>query len=558
MTLTLAVSLGACSNNQAGALPSSKVSGAHKRAFAGTETILSGTVTGTTSQTAFIYETNYPSGHVPVTDSGAVIVNGPVAVNDVVTVTGSYSGSTLVASKVVVEQAVPAHIETWAYDNYNSSTGEGQGNVPAADVGSYTTYAENGVSANPTPKVLTDCHSSGTKCSAVEYVDPNDIYVNPPSTCSATQPDQTAYDAASETWFVHQAGYTDSAHRIQGGYQTSSSCPDAEYLLNQNNTAVQQWYGQLLSAAGTQGPKLNPAGDQYDVYMTDNTAGEIADQTYFYSGGGCPSYTYTNGYVSGGTICSTTQELPSDSAVVSEHAAFWSSPSMVHQNKTAMKFFFNSLSPSSTGMKSTALFGSSSNLLGGLCENCVVDGGSVKTTQVAQTLDAMLTAEQAKNSLVLLSTGTAAEEGANNDDRLAALGIDWLGYSPGGVVGFEDLEDDTHNLAVWPEQQLYPTEPLTSMTTGNADLLVPGFSSMWMREFATCYNAGSYIGRCGVVVNASGATQAVQGSWFTQTYRYYMTMSSPDLVNGGATTRTNALTYGTTQVRSGSAIFLFN
>jgi hypothetical protein len=563
---TAAIVVSGCSGGGQRTLPqpAAAPAGQARHVRSTSQTLLSGTVIQINSPTSFVYETNYPHGNVPVTDSGATITGGTVAVNQVVTATGSFSGSTFVATAVTIEPTAPRHVETWAYDTYNASTGLGQGNVSGATVAQYATYAEGGISASTTPKVLSDCHTNTPHCTAVEYSDPNTLYVNPPSGCSAGGVDQSAYNAAladtgnTESWFIHQSGYTDSAHRVQGGYQPASSCPKANYELNQSFADVQNWYAQVYTGQGP-GTTLNPVGDQYDAYLTDNTAATVKDQAYFYSGGGCAPFTYdaTTSYIASGTLCSTTQEMPADASVVSAHDAFWNASVMKHQNGTPLKFFFNSLSFDGTVLHGANLFGSSGNLLGGFCEGCVVDG-TAKDSHIAPTLDAALAARKASNAFVLLSDGTTAQENQYQDLRLLALGIDWLAYAPGTMVGFENLEDDTSGLGVWPEQMLYPSEPLAGMSTGNADLNVPGFTTMWMREFATCYNAGAYIGRCAVVVNGTGAAQTLQGSWFAQTYRYYMTLSAGDAASGAATTRTNQLTYGTTQVRDGSAIFLFN
>ena len=123
-----------------------------------------------------------------------------------------------------------------------------------------------------------------------------------------------------------------------------------------------------------------------------------------------------------------------------------------------------------------------------------------------------------------------------------------LGYRPGQLVDWADLEQGSGDLAVWPEEGIYPTDPVQSMGTpggsgclagtgvvcssgGHNDLEVaPG---VYRREFGTCYDQGVAFGGCAAIVNTTGSPVTVDPSWLTGAYAHQITFDGGDVQSGG-------------------------
>lgn len=130
-----------------------------------------------------------------------------------------------------------------------------------------------------------------------------------------------------------------------------------------------------------------------------------------------------------------------------------------------------------------------------------------------------------------------------------------LGYSPGHLVDWADLETGSGNLAVWPEEGIYPTNPVQTMAAphgsgclagngqvcsggGHNDLQVaPG---VYRREFGACYDQGTSFGECAAVVNTTSNAVTVKSSWLTQSYGHEITFNGGDVQSGGTVNLTGA------------------
>jgi hypothetical protein len=131
-----------------------------------------------------------------------------------------------------------------------------------------------------------------------------------------------------------------------------------------------------------------------------------------------------------------------------------------------------------------------------------------------------------------------------------------LGYRPGHVVDWADLEQDSLDLAVWPEEGIYPTQPLESMAAprGNGCLTGSGAvcsagghndvqvaPGVYRREFRTCYDHGAAFGGCAVIVNDTSRAVAVSPSWLHQLYLHQITLNGGDVQSGGTINTTGAV-----------------
>jgi hypothetical protein len=124
------------------------------------------------------------------------------------------------------------------------------------------------------------------------------------------------------------------------------------------------------------------------------------------------------------------------------------------------------------------------------------------------------------------------------EERTTTAAMAWLGYSPGHTIVFPDLEYDTKGLAVWPEYNIVPSNPLQSMSGTYSALEV--VSHVYRREFSACYNFGAPIGPCAAIVNGqSNVSITLSASWLTQTYGHVIALSGGDIPSGGTVSVTS-------------------
>jgi hypothetical protein len=396
--------------------------------------------------------------------------------------------------------------------------GEGSG-ASASSVVRLVSYARGD------GKAVADCHSILNGCKAVFYFDYNHPYAS--SAGCNYQPDVQYLAAASESWFVHWPGYTDSAHRVYGkGPPGSMAC--TIYDMNPNSSGVQGWWLNYLQTNA----------DNYDIYYLDDDAADVVDATYFPSGGGCPPWP---------SYCYSTQEIPNNAAEAQARANFVNA--MSHSNGDPMYFFSNG------GILPDLPY--TDRMLGESCEGCIAnDSSAVVPSNYIHELNELATMDGTSAASILISKGHWPSGSATQIlQRMVTIGVAWLGYKEGHTIVMANLEDQTSNLAVWPEELIYPSGPVESMNGDASGIQVA--SGVWRREFTTCYQSGVYFGRCAAIVNSTGSAVTVASSWLTQRYGHLITMSGGDVLNGGiANVLGGSFTPGTTQIPAGSALLL--
>ena len=149
-----------------------------------------------------------------------------------------------------------------------------------------------------------------------------------------------------------------------------------------------------------------------------------------------------------------------------------------------------------------------------------------------------------------------------------------MAYEPGRVVSWAELEQSgSASLAVWPEEGIYPTQPVQSManptgthcfdgsgaycTNGGHNDVQTSVSGVFRREFNKCYNQGTAFGACAVIVNTTGSAVTVPSAWLTNTYSHQITMSGGDVQSGGTINLSgSSFTAGSTTVAAHDAILL--
>jgi len=402
---------------------------------------------------------------------------------------------------------VALHMPTWAYDEY---WGQGE-NASAATVQEYLSFAQGGMGND---KAVNDCTATAA-CKSVFYTDPNFIY-NQTTNCADTQEAQIE-SQSTESWYVHEAGYSDKAHRVYGSY--SETCNGASvtipvYALNSYSSGYQTYYRNLLQANA----------DSWDYYFMDDTSGQVLSQLYGPGGGFCHNNPPDD-------WCETSEEYPTDASVAAAHGAFTSA--LNHKNGEPMQFFYNGVTFANNQMSYINVLQSSSHFVGAVCEDCVVSSGTFRPTMYTEVLNAMAQVNATPaGAFVELNNGESASGSvAQIEQRLVTAAMFWLGYSYGHSVVFPNLEANTTNLAVWPEYNIVVSDPIESMTTGAANIQVaPG---VYRREFAECFNAGVAIGQCAAIVNSSGSTVTISSSWLRDSYAHEIYVTGGDILSGG-------------------------
>lgn len=433
----------------------------------------------------------------------------------------AFAGILFLALTAWAQARVPSHIPTWAYDEDNA-----QGATASAQqVRRYVTYAEGGLGND---KALRDCGGWPKECFSVWYFDPHFVYDSPQC---PYQPDQRFIDVASESWFVHFPGYSDAAHRVRGSYPRSCKGTTTDvpvYVTNIANPAVRAYFARYLQ----------DNADLWDAYMMDDTGATLVNQMYGPGGGFCRGLNL-NGW------CTSTQELPNDAALLRAQGAL--ADGLRRTDRSPMPFFVNG---------DPLVLGTSAQYVGAVLENAIVDAGTFRTAMYEKTLNEMASVEARGKKFVLLDTGDAPAGSADQiAQRIVTTAVAWLGFRPGQTVVWPDLEYNTHNLAVWPEDELYPTRPLQSMSNDASPIAVaPG---VWRREFRACYDDGRSIGPCAALLNANGAPQTVRREWLHASFRHVVTLSGGDVLDGGAVSLARAgFAPGRTEVPAGGALLL--
>jgi hypothetical protein len=415
---------------------------------------------------------------------------------------------------------VVRHTETWAYD------GCGQ-RASAALARAWLTYAEATCGPGGDAQALSDCHSGATVfCNVIQYLDTNWLY---PSGSPTWQPFAAA---ASENWYQHMPGSQTSRVTSNGG----------GYLANQSNPAVQSFFASYA--------RTNYDAD--DGLMMDDQSTSLSSILYYTSCG-----------------CSSTNEVGSDAALRAAHTAM--SAAMTHSNGQPFMQVDNTLPANPYLPQGLDMLSQSASVHGLIAEGQPEDGGRLDPFYSTLLDQIAYVANNTKSFVVPLSYDQAGSSTQSQSRRVQEATI-LLGYSPGHLVDWADLEQGNNNLAVWPEEGIDPTKPVQSMgapggsgclagtgrvcpTGGHNDVQVaPG---VYRREFAACYDKGVRFGACATIVNTTGSPVTVKSTWLTQSYRHQITFNGGDVQSGGTLSLTAAaFKAGSTTVAAHDATLL--
>lgn len=409
--------------------------------------------------------------------------------------------------------SVPTHVPTWAYDDGCN----GGDTASAALVRQWVTYAESSCGPDAT-KVLSDCQGP---CTAVQYLDANWIYKQGSLPVAAD---------AHENWWLHEPGHSDSGHRIYKDFYGGGN------LLNQSVTGVQDWFRNYVQTNY----------NSYPALFMDDTGPSLNAQLYH------------SGYT-------TSDELSTDRQLQTAHEDF--AAAMTHSDGSHFLQIDNSLSinpylPTPFPMLDH------SGIHGVLAEGAPISDGDF-TGFYSTMLDDMAYIDHTSDDfMVMLSYDSSGSSAA----RTTQTATEWLGYSGDHVVSWADLEYNSNHLSIWPEQGIVPENPVQTMSSpggsgclegtgkvcssgGALDLQVaPG---VYRREFAQCYNQGTSFGPCAAIVNSTGSSVTIRGSWLSQSYGHRITLNGGDVQSGGSVNLSGAsFTPGSSAVPAHDAVLL--
>jgi hypothetical protein len=364
----------------------------------------------------------------------------------------------------------------------------------------------------------------------MQYIDTDILYYG-----SGGSPQLSAWNgSASEGWYLHVPG--SSTTRL------ATSAYGGGYFDNQASTGVQSFYQSYVRANY---PNVD------GLFMDDQAPGV-----------GIQFYSASNG--------SSSNEISTDSGLQAAHAAM--SAAMTKSSGAAYPQVDNTIpdggNPYESSQGVTMLGGAVQGLL---AEGAPIANGSLDSHYPGLLDDMAWVDNKTSGYTVLLPYGSAGAS-YQAQSRRVEEGTVLLAYAPGRVVSWADLETGSSNLAVWPEEGIYPTQPVQSMGTpgGSGCLAASGVycstgghndvqvaSGVYRREFAACYNKSVLFGRCATIVNSTGGPVTVQASWLTQPYAHQITLNGGDVQTGGTINPTGStFTAGTTSIPAHDATLL--
>jgi hypothetical protein len=420
------------------------------------------------------------------------------------------------------DPSVPAHVETWAYVDSCHGVGPGQTTL----VRRWVTFAETKC-ATDHQLAPADCRAGSVSyCRSMSYIDPNLDWskarfgmVVP--VCTHTKADVSG--CANEDWFVHAAGYHDRAHRLTW----TSPLYGSGFLLNGANPSLDRFVVGFADRALS----------AYDGLMVDDVDASVQEQLY---GSGDPVYT-------------SSDELRTDDAVQRAHVTL--------AGKLASSFLEvdNGLSVNPSGLPAFTLLNRPAKVVGLVAESYPEDGATNTLASWYSTgLDDIAYMENtprlSRDFIVLLGYNPSGSLVARRVEEATVM----LGFEPGRIVDWADLDEDKPGLAIWPEEGLYFTEPLQTMRMptgsdcmnglggpcqgGHADLQVAGGTNaheqtggagVYRREFRECFLDRAPIGGCAAIINDTDRSVVVSASWLTQHYGHEITFVGGDVQSRG-------------------------
>jgi hypothetical protein len=444
------------------------------------------------------------------------------------------------------KQRVPYHIETWVGYHYGNNEGNSS---PISTLRKWATYVDGA-----SPFSYRVCNVVGHPCKSVVYVNMNNVYFG---TCGysegAVYGGLTQQNTLAETAWVHKSSSLTYSTRAFGHYHVVCANETANTQLWLNKKSI-KGPGNALAWFNSFYQRLF-GSDVPDYYMNDDT------NVINYYEDGQPVYEYK-----------------SWSDLQNAQATWMAGETNTHG--VAQNTFFNGCNSNPYIEPAVTLVKARPNIVG-----CITEGNvsldNVRNGRDVYSLDNCARVTLNSNGGIFVN-GPDSESGVTA--RQQATAFNMLCYVPGRVVEWEEAEWGGRYANVFPEEGIYPTEPIQSMRMpsgcpdadipadgpgnngtngspcanhGHNDLLVPHTTNIYRREFARCYKQGVPVGRCAVVWNISDSSVTVGADWLSQRYTHKMTLNGGTIDEGGTATITTPYATAGTSIAAYDALFLF-
>lgn len=390
---------------------------------------------------------------------------------------------------------IPTHIPTWTFDD-TCTAGVRAGK---SLVRRWVTFAASGCGPHD-HKAIRDCHSHGvTYCLDFVYLDAILVYHDMPPVDRV----------AKENWWLHQPGHHDRAHRLV--FHTAGV--GLGNMLNQSRPAVDRWFKNYVHKYD------NP----FNGLLLDDTAASPPDQFY-------------------GSGFTSSAEIKTVRGILAEHRDM--AESLTHKNGQPFLQVNNGLSVNPYLKPAFPELNDPNAVIGLVAEDDPINDGTLVNFYSTLLDDMSYVDSTPNNFLVLLSYDGWGGLVARRIQEATVL----LGFEPGHIVSWAALDTHSKDLQIWPEEGIYPTEPVQTMgkpggrgclTGGGRVCTIGGHRSLevapgvYRREFRECYNQGVPFGSCAVIMNDTGRKVRVKASWLTLSYSHRITMIGREVQAGG-------------------------
>ncbi len=325
--------------------------------------------------------------------------------------TSARSHASAVAATSSVTARVPVHIATWAADD-GCNGGEG---ATASLVRRWVTFAYSNCGPNAT-KAQADCHAGSKRyCYVMQYIDSDWNYPDGPV---------PNYAQSLASWWLHDP---------TPNQNTRVSTTGGGYLLDQRSPVTRQFFANYVRA------HFN--GD--DGLEMDWQSASLASELY---GSNCN--------------CTSTAEIANNAGLQAAHAEM--SAALTHADGQPFMQVDNSLGTNSWLPQGFNMLDHRIGVVGLSVEGEPLNYG-VLDSSYSTLLDQMAYIDNRTNSfLVVLARGAAGAPYELRSRRVVEATM-LLGYKPGHLVDWEDLEEGYGSLPVWPEEGIVPTGAVQTM-----------------------------------------------------------------------------------------------
>jgi hypothetical protein len=418
--------------------------------------------------------------------------------------------------------AIRSHIATWAFDD---SCNGGSG-ASAALVRKWVSYAESDCGPDAS-KARTNCHAHRHRyCRVMQYLDTDWDYADGSVPLAGI---------AGDGWWLHEPSPNE-------GTRIFSDVLGGGFLINQMDGGVRAFFRSYARRHF----------DADDGLMMDWQSPGLPMELYYSTCG-----------------CSSTTEIRSNAKL--RHAHELMSAALTHADGKPFMQADNSLPTNPYEPQGLDLLDHATGVDGLVAEGEPEDDGTLDP-YYSTLLDQMAYVTTRTPAFVVPLSHGAAGASYQLQSRQVQEATILLAYRPGRVVDWADLEDGSRDLAVWPEEAIYPTGPLESMRApggrgclagtgrvcsrgGHNSLAVqPG---VYRREFAACYLRRAPFGACVAIVNTTRRWVTVRSRWLTRRYRHQVTFVGGDVQSGGRVdVRGAPFRAGSTAVAPHSAMLL--